>query len=81
MASFTINSKLRMNSGFDIPLLGYGVGALLRWKFHVLIMSRYIRRMHTQTQHLQEHMLMVLEVQQMFVKKSSRIPSRLAIVT
>jgi len=25
MADLTINSKLRMNSGFEIPVLGYGV--------------------------------------------------------
>jgi len=25
MAAITINSKRRMNSGFDIPTLGYGV--------------------------------------------------------
>jgi hypothetical protein len=29
MADLTINSKLRMNSGFEIPVLGYGVGGQL----------------------------------------------------
>jgi hypothetical protein len=26
MASFTINSKARLNSGYEIPVLGFGVG-------------------------------------------------------
>lgn len=29
MTDLTINSKLRMNSGYDIPILGYGVGMLV----------------------------------------------------
>ncbi len=29
MADLTINSKLPMNSGFEIPILGYGVGGWL----------------------------------------------------
>lgn len=27
MVDLTINSKLRMNSGFEIPILGYGVSS------------------------------------------------------
>lgn len=27
MAPLTVNSKLRMNSGYEIPILGYGVGS------------------------------------------------------
>jgi len=48
MADLTINSKLRMNSGFEIPVLGYGVGGQLisltefaDW----LYVNRYTKRM------------------------------------
>lgn len=32
MENLAIKSKLRMNSGYDIPILGYGVGGPLRWE-------------------------------------------------
>ncbi|KAL3422053.1 aldo-keto reductase [Phlyctema vagabunda] len=32
MANLTIKSKVRMNSGYEIPVLGYGVGGSIRWE-------------------------------------------------
>jgi hypothetical protein len=43
MTDLTINSKLRMNSGYDIPILGYGVGMLSMFRFSWLILTRYIK--------------------------------------
>jgi hypothetical protein len=51
MADLTINSKLRMNSGFEIPVLGYGVGGQLISLIEFadwLYVNRYIKRMSEQ---------------------------------
>lgn len=32
MTDYTFNSKLRMNSGYEIPILGYGVGVPIRFE-------------------------------------------------
>jgi hypothetical protein len=46
MATLTINSKLRMNSGYEIPILGYGVcEQVKRICYPVLTMTRSTRRM------------------------------------
>jgi hypothetical protein len=46
MANLTINSKLRMNSGYEIPILGYGVCEQIERIYHlVLIVTRSTRRM------------------------------------
>jgi diketogulonate reductase-like aldo/keto reductase len=45
MASLDINSKLRMNSGYEIPILGYGVSARLQLKWiYAKFLSRSTKR-------------------------------------